>query len=45
MIKELAAQIGVTEDMVINWEIRDIQPEGRNLERVREFLEGRQDKW
>ena len=39
MIKELAEQIGVSEDTVINWEIRDIKPVGRNLERVREFLE------
>jgi DNA-binding transcriptional regulator YiaG len=38
MIKELASQLGVTEDTVINWEIRDIKPEGRNLEKVKEFL-------
>ncbi len=39
LIRELASQIGVTEDTVINWEIRDIKPEGRNFVRVREFLE------
>jgi DNA-binding transcriptional regulator YiaG len=38
MIKELAAQLSVTADTVINWEIRDIKPEGRNLEKVKEFL-------
>ena len=38
MIKEIASQLGVTEDTVINWEIRDINPESRNLERLREFL-------
>jgi len=37
--EELAKIIGVTPDSVINWEIRDIKPEGRNLERVRELLE------
>jgi len=39
LIRELASQIGVTEDTVINWEIRNIKPEGRNLERVKEFIE------
>jgi len=38
LIRELASQLGVTEDTVINWEIRDIKPVGRNLERVREIL-------
>ena len=38
MIKELASQLGVTEDTVINWEIRGIEPVGRNTERVRQFL-------
>ncbi len=37
--RELAEQIGVTEDTVINWEIRDIKPVGRNLEAVKRFLE------
>lgn len=39
MIKGLAEQLGVTDDTVINWEIRDIGPVGRNLERVKAFLE------
>jgi len=38
MIKELASQIGVTEDTVINWEIRGMKPVCRNLEKVIEFL-------
>jgi len=37
-IRKLAEIIGVTGDTLINWEIRDIKPEGRNLERVRDFL-------
>ena len=38
LIRELAAQIGVTEDTVINWEVRGIKPEGRNLNKVQDFL-------
>jgi DNA-binding transcriptional regulator YiaG len=38
LIRELAAQLGVTEDTVINWEIRGMKPEGRNSEKIREFL-------
>jgi DNA-binding transcriptional regulator YiaG len=38
MIKELAEQIGVTEDAVINWEIRGVRPEARNLDRLRKYL-------
>ncbi len=38
LIRELASQLGVIEDTVINWEVRDIKPEGRNLEKIREFL-------
>jgi len=38
LIRELAAQLGVTEDTVINWEIRGRKPVGRNMERVRGFL-------
>lgn len=40
LIRELATQLGVTEDTIINWEVRDIKPAGRNLERVRGFIEG-----
>jgi len=32
MIKELAALIGVTEDTVVNWEIRGMNPTSINLE-------------
>lgn len=38
LIRELAAQLGVTEDTVINWEVRGIKPMGKNLEMVREFI-------
>jgi len=38
LIRELAEQIGVTEDTVINWEVRGRKPVGRNMERVGEFL-------
>lgn len=39
MIKELAERIGVTEDTVINWEIRNMVPQGKSMDRVRQFLE------
>ena len=38
MIKGLAEQLGVTDDTVINWEIRDMMPQGKNLNKVQEFL-------
>lgn len=38
--RELAEQIGVTEDTVINWEVRGIKPVGMNLEKIKVFLEG-----
>jgi len=38
MIKELASQLGVSEDTVINWEIRGRKPKGMNLERIKKFL-------
>ncbi|MDD5452645.1 MAG: helix-turn-helix transcriptional regulator [Desulfovibrionales bacterium] len=38
-IKELAALIGVTEDTVINWEVRNIRPTDRNLEKAVAFIE------
>lgn len=40
MVKELAPQIGVTEDIVIKWEIRNVKPEGKNLQRIKAFLVG-----
>ena len=39
MIKELASQLGVTEDTVVNWEARDIKPEEKNMEKLKAFLE------
>jgi DNA-binding transcriptional regulator YiaG len=33
-IKELASLIGVTEDTVINWEMRGIKPSKCNLDRT-----------
>jgi DNA-binding transcriptional regulator YiaG len=38
LIRELASQLGVTDDSVINWEVRGRKPVGRNMERVRQFL-------
>ncbi len=38
MIKELASHIGVTEDTVINWEIRNIKPKLTNLRIIEELL-------
>jgi DNA-binding transcriptional regulator YiaG len=40
MIKELASQLGVSEDTVINWEVRGRKPVGKNLTKVKKFLEG-----
>jgi DNA-binding transcriptional regulator YiaG len=39
MIKELADIIGVTEDTVINWEVRGRKPHGESFERVKGFIE------
>ena len=39
LIKELAEQIGVTEDTVINWEEGGLKPVGRNMEKVVGFIE------
>jgi DNA-binding transcriptional regulator YiaG len=38
MIKNLASQLGVSEDTVINWEIRDIKPREDNIERIKDFI-------
>lgn len=40
LIRELTAQIGVSEDTVINWEGRGIKPEGGNFEKIKAFLGG-----
>ena len=37
-IKELAEIIGVTEDTVINWEIRGIRPREKAYKRLRKNL-------
>ena len=39
LIREFAEQIGVTEDTVINWEIRAMKPRKEAMERVKSFLE------
>ncbi len=37
-IKELAQILGVSEDTVINWEVRGVAPTSRNLEKVRALV-------
>jgi DNA-binding transcriptional regulator YiaG len=39
MIKELAEMLCIAEDTMLNWEIGDIKPGPKNLERAREFVE------
>lgn len=41
LIRELASELGVTDDTVINWEVRHRQPQGKSMERVRGFIEAR----
>ena len=38
LIRELASQIGVTEDTVINWEIRGIKSRDKVYKRLRKIL-------
>ena len=38
LIRELASQLGVTEDTVINWEVRDIKPREDDIERIKDFI-------
>ena len=38
MVKELAVLVDVSEDTVINWEKRGVEPMGNRLEKVREVL-------
>lgn len=38
LIKDLAALIGVTEDTIINWELRGINPIEKNLKKVIDLL-------
>jgi len=37
-IKELAEFLGVTDDTIINWELRNIKPNKRNLEKIKSFI-------
>ena len=39
MVKELAQQIGVVPETIINWEKRNLKPTRRHLERLRAVLE------
>jgi len=34
LIKELAEKLGVTQDSVINWELRGIMPAARNVRKI-----------
>ncbi|MBU0477045.1 helix-turn-helix domain-containing protein [bacterium] len=36
--KELAKRLGVTDDTVINWEKDRNKPQGKNMEKIKEFL-------
>ncbi len=38
-IKELARLVGVTEDTVINWEVRGRKPRRKSLRRLKELIE------
>jgi len=39
LIREFAEPMGVSEDTVINWEVRGVKPSGRFLEKIKSFLE------
>ena len=39
LIRELSQLIGVTEDTVINWELRGKRPHKTSLSRINSFLE------
>ena len=39
LIKELGKIVGVSPDTIINWEIRNVKPFGKNLEKVMSFLD------
>lgn len=45
--KELARLVSVTPDTIINWELRNVKPAGKNLTIVRRFLDSkrRNDSW
>ena len=37
-IKELAEMLEVTEDTVINWELRGRKPRGKNLKKIKDLF-------
>lgn len=39
LIRELASQLGVTEDTVINWEVRNVKPADSSIEKLKALLE------
>jgi len=39
--KQLASKLGVTDDTVINWEKGRNMPQGKNIEKVKEFLKAK----
>jgi len=39
LIKDPAEIIGVTEDTIINWELRNITPHGKHLKNIYAFLD------
>jgi DNA-binding transcriptional regulator YiaG len=43
-IKELAKLVHVTCDTIINWELGNVKPSGKNLRMVKKFLELEQTK-
>ena len=38
-IRELASMLGVTEDTVINWEVRGLTPRTPNLEKIKAVID------
>ena len=40
-IKELASQLGVTDDTVINWEVRGIKPRKKVYKKLLKFISAR----
>ena len=43
-VKDLAILVNVTSDTIINWELRNVKPGGKNLRIVKRFLEFQQAK-
>ena len=43
-IKELARLVHVMPDTIINWELRNVKPGGKNLRMVKKFLRLKQAK-